>query len=873
VEQRLHRPQALSEGHHRMRKIGTLFTLITVTLSLLGLSPASVQPASASLSPDSTNPDDLQPPALAPVESVDDSFNADAAFLLAPDTPLDPQMPAAADVFGYSVSTQALQLTPDETIPFWVDANWPLTRMVSFTLPVLDNALSVPITIGPDQSTPGLETPVGSDIVRHPFRYYDAAYNTVYISMNGVVRFANTIDSDFRNYPLPTGDITPAAPLAFMAPFWADLDANVPQNQVYYNNALPETSVYVTYLGNINPYNGSYSAFVITWDNVCWRKSDEAPFTSTDQFSFQVVFKDNGDIFVNLLSLPSPMIKATIGIQDADGADGLMYYYNGYKDPDSAAISSMLSIKFTRPAPDYRMRVFPRLLGSLVSGGRAAYSFNVKNISEVTGTVQNTDIYDFVVSPPAGWTVKFFNKDLKPLLDSNLNGRPDTGPVGLNEIFTVYVLVQAPAETAPGVKRDITVNVQSFRSSLQRSAILQAVVPTAYALTNSDGTGTYLDLVWKHSQYDARVAGFSGDMLAVENTIDGFTYAWSEYNPLKLKNYVHFGFIDRLGFLKFDSIFDHLGAANDTFPALAANYDSGLVALVWLREAGSNYQVWFSLLYAGDPDGIVRGPILLDSQPLASYALSSPVVALQRDGSGDFTVAWVEQNKVANTTQIKARVVDDATGSLSAIGSLLPTPATGEIYGLTFESLVNPPQVKQTILFYVDTSSGNAELRYLRLFDTTRLEGPVLVDTSVSLNQRVVSSDLIKDNNILIAWLDPNISVGPYSLQGVSFAVMNASTRVITHNSAMEIANPNLTNAAYISVAADNNGNPVLVWTDADAYRYVFYAYLNPSGTFITTPTLIQTLPSGTNISLSGNGQGLAAYDGRYMVELPLIRK
>ncbi len=250
-----------------------------------------------------------------------------------------------------------------------------------------------------------------------------------------------------------------------------------------------------------------------------------------------------------------------------------------------------------------------------------------------------------------------------------------------------------------------------------------------------------------------------------------------------------------------------------------------------------------------------------------------PVVAAIKDASADFTAAWVEQDTGSGNNQVKARVINDATGTPGAVGVVV-NPTTEEIYGLSMEGLTFPTYMGRTILFYTDTISGSPNLNY-RILTGNSTSGPTLVSDSVSLNQTTVSSDIVTGNKLLVAWLDPAVDTGSYNIQGVSFKVLNESGGAINQTVGKSLYSPNLVNADYISVTSDKDGYAVFMWTDAFTYRYSFYAYVNPNLPLapLTDATLIQILPSGSTISLSYNGQGLASYVGRYTEFLPVVRK
>lgn len=781
----------------------------------------------------------------------------------------EPLAPQATDSFGYLSESYALQPVypgnPD--LPSWVDESLGVKRDVTFGYPFWDNAISGPITIGVDQNTPGLyrqKLSENPDAERLPFRFYDGEYTTLYISINGVIRFANETSNDNHNYPIPTGDLSPAAPTNFIAAIWGDLDANNPlESPSDYHDAPPwkDTRVYVQYLDEYSPFVGSVNAFVITWENLYRRGA--APEEGV--FTFQVVLKDNGDIYVNIKEVPNPLGNLTIGIEDDSGDDGLLSYYNGAP----AGSLAMKSFAFKRPSPDYRMRVSPKLQGQLMAQGKTTFPIQVKNITEVEGTIESTDIYNFTADAPGGWMVRFLDENMQALGDYDGDLNPDTNLVSVGEERTVYAQVTAPSGAPPGTSAEITVRVRSFQSGYERQVQIQAAVPTAFAHAYSDGTGTYLGLTWQLNQARTRLAGFSGDELAVDNLSHGFVYTWSELDPLFGDFFIHFSFLNALGFQTQEGVIPHGQGETDNSPALAADPSSDSVALVWVRAAGAESQVWYAILDPNDPDGIAAGPTRLVGGSGKFYRY--PAAAVQRNASGRFSLAWVV--KEAGVSQIQVCVVERTSGVQGCNLAALPAATSEEIYGLSFEGLAGSSG--DTLLFYADTSEGSPKLRYIRLAGTTRTAGPTLISDQVSLDQITVSSALVKNNHLMVAWLNPNVNTPSYPLQGVSYKVLNGST--LAQSAVYSLYAPNLTNADYISLSADKDGNAVLLWTDTDTYRYLYYALVDPGNPAapltLTNAMLIQALPSGSTISLSGNGQGLAAYSGRYDSFLPFLRK
>jgi hypothetical protein len=74
-------------------------------------------------------------------------------------------------------------------------------------------------------------------------------------------------------------------------------------------------------------------SLVIEWDQV-------SLYGSSDRLSFEIILFENGDILFQYLSLEGSLVESTVGIEDGDGVDGLMYLYN------SPGLSAGTTVRF-----------------------------------------------------------------------------------------------------------------------------------------------------------------------------------------------------------------------------------------------------------------------------------------------------------------------------------------------------------------------------------------------------------------------------------------------------------------------------------------------------------------------------------------------
>jgi hypothetical protein len=761
--------------------------------------------------------------------------------------PQAPLAPPTQDQFGYRVSPGVFgEYSVAEDI-FWVEEAFGTSRDVTFPGGLDNDAISDPVTIGVAQGVPGLAsacTPAPPPCPTHSFKFYSNEFDTLYVSMNGVIRFSDTLDSDYLNYPLPTGDLSPAAPSNIIAAFWTDLDIN----------ASETTRVFVTFLSNTWPFNGSWNAFAITWENVIRRGVDEP-------FSFQVVLKDNGDISVNIQSLPaSGAGNLSLGIQNELGSDGLLYHYNTY----GGDVLAGHYVFFERPSPDWRLRLAPTIQGALTQGGRVSFEVKIKNTSEIAGDVENNDIYDLTVDNPGLWLVEFYDASGKnKFVDTNLNGVPDTGILFLEQEVMVTVKVQAPLGAQPGLDVNLVIRATSFKSGISRTGILQVAVPDAYAQAVSDGIGNSLRLVWHLNQAKTDISNSSGDNFVVVDWQGGYVAAWSEKDLVSGLGYLHYAFFNILGMVTGEGLVLHGVGINDFNPALAVHQATGMAALVWVRDTSTDRQARYAILNASTRTVVVGDHKFSDT---IGVDVQSPVVAAHTDSSGDFTAAWVFKPDI-NNQQIQASLIDVVTGPSVPVN--LTDLSEQEIFGLSMEGMAGATHSGKTFLVYCQTQAGGgASIFYQLLAGTTPIQSQI--SDHVSVDYRITSTAVLSGGQVIVAWLDPTVPTQfGYPVLGVSYRVYSSSLSPL--GSVTKLLPPNLLGANFVSVTGDKEGRAVLVWLDNATYRYEYYALINPTAS-LETGAMMSRILAGP-ISLSYNGQSLAAYGGRYGVSLPLVRK
>jgi len=144
------------------------------------------------------------------------------------------------------------------------------------------------------------------------FTYYDSTFSEVFVSTNGFLTFANGQPSSPDNSVIPSSQ----TPNCALYTFWDDLVLPLDQSGGIYYQSIGTTP---------------NRRFVITWYNIA-RKGTNNPNYSK-RLNFQVILYENGDIIFQYKDVLCGVQwanygkDATIGIENFNGAQGLLYLY------------------------------------------------------------------------------------------------------------------------------------------------------------------------------------------------------------------------------------------------------------------------------------------------------------------------------------------------------------------------------------------------------------------------------------------------------------------------------------------------------------------------------------------------------------------
>ena len=149
------------------------------------------------------------------------------------------------------------------------------------------------------------------------FPFYGESYGQAVVSSNGFVSFDTDAGSDLSNDPIPTDGGTNN----LLAVFWDDLNPA----------ATASDDVYVQDMGD--------GRFIVQWNEVV-RFGQTAPLT------FQVILGASGSVLYQYETIDLAGSTATVGIENADGTDGLEVSFN-----ETDYVEDGLAIRFSAGAP------------------------------------------------------------------------------------------------------------------------------------------------------------------------------------------------------------------------------------------------------------------------------------------------------------------------------------------------------------------------------------------------------------------------------------------------------------------------------------------------------------------------------------------
>jgi hypothetical protein len=659
---------------------------------------------------------------------------------------------------------------------------------------------------------------IGPIAIGFSFKFYENSYTQLYISTNGLLTFGQG-STIFDNKPVPRT----VRPDNFLAPFWDDLAVGGSYNsgKVYFGQGM----------------SGGKKYFAVEWNGVTRAGN------TTDPITFEAILYDDGGVCYQYKDLRGNLDSATVGIEDGDGVDGLLYLFNS---PGINALETTHALCFQRPAPGPRAKILPVYQSKLIQNHLAEFSILVRNTGE-----SGSDIYALITSASgSSWPVSFFASDHSPLTDTNSDGIVDTGAVAQGETKTIFMQSQAPPGALVGDYSLVNLTVRStLNPSKSATALLQSAIPAPFVqIYDTNQVGMYLHVAQPdvQSRYKA-VADFTGSTMTLAALHQGnYMFAWERHGFNGNFNYsdIEFLIMNSFGQLtrRQGKLTNNAGATQyvaDLFPSVAVLPDSK-IGVTWVRNiinasAELNSNIYLAIL---DPSGsILQGPINV-TQNSGWHGIAHPEVPsfnsprLAAASASSFLIAWADDRMqgVAETNDISYAI-------FGTNGSFIKTPSAFTHSNQDGTRNLLPVLVElsnsKTLLAYSVESVADPtnKLTYAVLDGT----GNVLKNATTIADSNGWNADGIQlsTGEVIFAWTSlADNRIWYVMLSGSAFDVMN---------SPVGLDSPFPRQADYVSVTADDQGHAVLSWIDSEQNNYLFYAMIGGDGTVLTPPMVFDT--------------------------------
>ncbi len=194
--------------------------------------------------------------------------------------------------------------------------------------------------IDPELGGSGTVIQMGDDVshtvgLPFDFTYYGATFDSITICSNGWISFEPTWMTNFRNWNIPSA----LGPYAMVAPYWDDLQGVDGTMRICYY------------------YHESEDIFIIEWNDCLDHDLNYVEKFELILFDPAVYHTEdgNGEVQFNYHTINNPDYDnnyATVGIENLDQSDGLLYTYANIYPASATPLENELAIKFTTDPPD-----------------------------------------------------------------------------------------------------------------------------------------------------------------------------------------------------------------------------------------------------------------------------------------------------------------------------------------------------------------------------------------------------------------------------------------------------------------------------------------------------------------------------------------
>lgn len=693
--------------------------------------------------------------------------------------------------------------------------------------------------------------PIGFD-----FKFYENTYSEVYISSNGLIGFSKDFAGNLAGASNLSIPFDYRIPQNFLAPFWDDLIIGGEYNsgKVAYGTGVDARGAYL----------------VVEWRQV-------TKINLLGALTFEAILYENGDILFQYHSLSGDLDSATVGIEDADGVDGLAYLVN------APGLASNKAILFSRPAENARVKVFSSSKGMFTDNGQSIFKVSVRNTGEL-----GDDVFDLIASSnPPGWQVALQDENGNLLQDTDGNGISDTGTLSQNQTKEISVKVTAPAWAVPNSSTTVTIEARSTRSIITSQTIaLQSTVPSQFAYTYRRGLNVYIDLVSPHNQYQAHeFEYYAGGTFGMAHVSHNHFIGVSLVSGGGLYTNLEYMLVNGVGSTIFEEpqlLTQNTGAVDvrDNAPVMVTA-PNGNIGIAWIRrmtrvnsDFRTNINIYLAVL---DPTGKIviqpeknitlnetwastEDPDLMEFENLHIEAVQETV-----SGEGRFHLTWIEKhtwNTGLITTDVAHAVYSDVGAAVKAADTLYPIVPSDKID--YFEPALTAYNNHQLLLFYFVSDTNDPEnpvdsIMYVRLDAVGNILQPQTHLYSVVGEE--IDAVQLSDGKIGLVWMNSDNN-------RVNAVVLGAD--LSKPSNYLELLNPDGRPSRAVSITRGQAGQAILTWMDGGLLERLYYAVLNSSGSVEVAPMSFK-YREGESALETVAGFGNAEYLTQWVNYLPAV--
>lgn len=734
-----------------------------------------------------------------------------------PDAPLGAAVQPAGgpDDFGYTFASTPLN---------WIDASGGINTGISASV---DSA--GPIDIG------------------FPFKYYENTYSQLWVSRFGFLAFNNSY-----LYRSQSRIPEPSLPNDVIAPHW------IPSY---------DSPNYVRYLrGGTAPNRW----FVMEWNR---QRSDCcSPDPTADEFTFQAVLYENGDILFQYqdMRIYGGYYCQASGIEDSTGIDGLSI--TDFCRP----VASNQAVRITRPAPAARVRIFPQHYGSFFYPGETTLTqLPIRNTGEL-----GADVYDLTLDSP--WLALLVHEDgATPLTDTDGDGVVDTGPVLQGHTKTIGVRVWSSPGTQVGYHNTATVTARSSLDPARyKTATSRIAVPASFAqVFGDDADGAMSMMLVKPQAQAVRKATsdwhWGSNVAVAELPNHNLIYVWSkgrcvDSNCTRYTSEIEYTILNPYGetVRPIARLTDNSGASFSTYdyPSGVAVAPDGRVGLIWYRylwnssNSQSNYNIYWAALdatgnLAVGPTNVTNNSVWGSSSALNVPRFYNPVIAATDNGR--FVLAWEsEQRETAGWVENTWYAVLDSSGGMVRSPTQLTDASAGSNRWYVYPSLTQLSG-NRVLMAYSGYVSPTLDIYYVVLDSDGSIQRGITKLTNNGPWEYRPDAIQLANGRVVLGW--SSYQSGAYRAR---FAVMDNAYNVISGPTTL--ANPAaLFGDFFVSVTSSGDYLGVLTWMDNNySYRRnLYYALVDANGAMVTPPIIFQTSQATSpSIFSSYTGYGNTTY-------------